>query len=240
MNWSLPTLLGHLHKDVERRLAAARETLQHPGTKGDASEKVWLDLLGTYLPKRYSVAKAHVCDSRNGFSQQLDVVIYDRQYSPLIFEIEGEIFIPAESVYAVFEAKQTINSALVAYAQEKVASVRGLHRTSLAIPHAGGGKYDPRELIPILGGILTLSSDWKPALGEALAKALAVGDEGRLDIGCIAEAGHFTSEKGAEPKFLQGDKAATAFLLELIAQLQQLATVPMIDVRAYAEWLEKA
>jgi hypothetical protein len=35
---------------------------------------------------------------------------------------------------------------------------------------------------------------------------------------------------------LQG-KPATAFLLELIARLQDLATVPMIDVRAYAKWL---
>ena len=37
----------------------------------------------------------------------------------------------------------------------------------------------------------------------------------------------------------QGGKAATAFLLELIAKLQASATVPMIDVRAYAEWLAK-
>jgi hypothetical protein len=31
--------------------------------------------------------------------------------------------------------------------------------------------------------------------------------------------------------------AATAFLLELIARLQGLGTVAMIDTRAYAEWL---
>jgi hypothetical protein len=30
------------------------------------------------------------------------------------------------------------------------------------------------------------------------------------------------------------DKAATAFLLELIGRLQDSRTVPMIDVRAYA------
>ena len=32
-------------------------------------------------------------------------------------------------------------------------------------------------------------------------------------------------------------KAATALLGELIARLQDSATVPMIDVRAYAKWL---
>ena len=33
-------------------------------------------------------------------------------------------------------------------------------------------------------------------------------------------------------------KPATAFLLELIERLQEKATVPMIDVRAYARWLD--
>ena len=237
MKWSRTDLLGHLHKDVERRLAATRGTIRHPGAKGDASEKIWLDLLGRYLPRRYSVAKAHVCDSRDGFSQQIDVVIYDRQYSPLIFEIEGEIFIPAESVYAVFEAKQTLNAKHIEYAHEKIDSVRRLHRTSLPIPHAGG-RNDPRELIPILGGILTLSSDWTPAMGDPLSNALHVAEHERINIGCVAEAGHFTWNSDEGLAMYTGDKGATAFLFELIAQLQQLATVPMIDIRAYADWLK--
>ena len=32
-------------------------------------------------------------------------------------------------------------------------------------------------------------------------------------------------------------KPATAFLMELIARLQEIAIVPMIDVRAYSPWL---
>ena len=32
-------------------LATVRETLAHPGTKGDASERVWLELLQKYLSK---------------------------------------------------------------------------------------------------------------------------------------------------------------------------------------------
>ena len=112
-------------------------------TKGDASEGVWLDLLHRYLPKRYQAAKAHVVDSAGTFSEQIDVVVFDRQYSPFIFEFEGQTVIPAESVYGVFEAKQTINADLVKYAQGKVESVRRLHRTSLPIPHAGG-MYDAK------------------------------------------------------------------------------------------------
>ena len=236
MTWSLQQLLASLHDDIERRLGIARQSFGHPGTKGDASEQVWLELLQTYLPARYQAARAHVVDSNGDFSQQIDVLVFDRQYSPLIFEYEGQTVIPAESVYAVFEAKQSANASVIGYAAEKVRSVRKLHRTSLPIPHAGG-TYPPKHLTPILGGLLTFESDWTPALGESLKDALAAaGSEGQLDLGCIAAHGLFVKE-GSDYRFAEKGKSATAFLLELIAQLQANATVPMIDVRAYAKWL---
>ena len=135
------------------------------------------------LPKRYQVATAFVVDCQGVFSEQIDVVVFDRQYSPFTFNYQGQTIIPAESVYAVFEAKQAINADQVDYAQNKVASVRRLHRTSLSIPHAGG-IYKPKQLIPILGGILTFESDWSPAFGKSLINALEGGDaDGRLDQG---------------------------------------------------------
>ena len=238
--WSLSQLLASLHEDIERRLATVRKTIHHPGSKGDASENIWIEMLELYLPKRYQTAKAHVVDSLGNFSQQIDVVVFDRQYSPFIFTYESQTIIPAESVYAVFEAKQTANATLVSYAQDKVASVRRLHRTSLPIPHAGG-TYPAKPLIHILGGILTFESEWNPPLGDTFNKALigGIGDR-QLDIGCVASHGHFFRDpvSGAY-SFEAQKKAATAFLFKLIAQLQFSGTVPMIDIDAYARWLTK-
>ena len=236
--WSLAKVLESLHQDIQSRLQTARQSLGHPGTKGDASEKIWLKLFQDYLPARYQAEKAHVVDSQGTFSQQIDVVIFDRQYSPFIFNFEGEKVIPAESVYAVFEAKQSINGDYVRYAQEKAASVRRLHRTSLPIPHAGG-VYDPKPLIPILGGILTFESDWNPALGEPLRSALAAdGGDGKLNMGCVAAHGLFRfDEQSNDYVFEDGGKPATAFLFNLISQLQFSGTVPMIDIQAYGRWL---
>lgn len=238
--WSLSQLLSSLHDDIQQRLATVRKSFAHPGTKGDASENVWISMLDTYLPKRYQAAKAHVVDSLGNFSQQIDVVVFDRQYSPFIFTYENETVIPAESVYAVFEAKQTANADLVAYAQQKVASVRKLHRTSLPIPHAGG-TYPPKPLSPILGGLLTFESDWNPALGAPFDRALSADfGDGRLDIGCVAAHGHFFLDKATNKhNFVDENKPATAFLFRLIAELQFSGTVPMIDVEAYGKWLIK-
>jgi putative NADPH-quinone reductase len=128
-HWALPALMKGLHDKVWQELQTARAAIGHTGAKGDGSEKVWHRLLGTYLPARYAVDKATIMDSTGAFSGEIDVVLYDRQYTFLIFELEGVKVIPAEAVYAVFEAKQEINAAFVAYAQKKAASVRRLHRS---------------------------------------------------------------------------------------------------------------
>ncbi len=236
--WSLSQLMASLHEDIQQRLAIVRKSFNHPGTKGDASEGIWIDLLEKYLPKRYQCATAHVVDSLGNFSHQIDVVVFDRQYSPFIFNYEGQTIIPAESVYAVFEAKQAANAEMVAYAQEKVTSVRRLHRTSLPIPYAKG-TYPAKPLIPILGGLLTLQSDWNPPLGDSFDQALSKGTgEGRLDIGCIAAHGHFFFDAANDRyQTVTEGKPATAFLFKLISQLQFSGTVPMIDVEAYSKWL---
>lgn len=236
--WSLSQILASLHDDIQQRLKTVRKSFGHPGTKGDASEKVWLELLETYLPQRYRVATAHVVDSRGTFSEQIDIVVFDRQYSPFIFHYEGQTIIPAESVYAVFEAKQAISADHVVYARGKIASVRRLHRTSLPIPYAKG-TYPAKPLIPILGGLLTFESEWSPAFGRPLEKALTEGDDdGRLDFGCVAAHGHFTLNRSTGGyEFASEGKPATAFLFKLISQLQFSGTVPMIDVQAYAKWL---
>jgi len=239
-DWSLQNLLASLHDDIEKRLEIARRAFGHPVSKGDASEAVWLDMLNTYLPERYRAAQAHVVDSQGTFSQQIDVVIFDRQYTPFIFKFQEQTIIPAEGVYAVFEAKQEITAKQVEYAQEKVASVRKLHRTSLPIPYAKG-TYPPKPLIPIIGGILTFESSWNPPLGDALLSALTTPTHagGDLDMGCIAASGHFTRNISGTYDVNTGGKPATAFLFHLIAQLQFSGTVPMIDVGAYAAWLTR-
>ncbi|MFZ0762127.1 MAG: DUF6602 domain-containing protein [Candidatus Sulfotelmatobacter sp.] len=236
-DWSLTVLLASLHNDIERRLQAAREAFGHPVTKGDASEHVWLELLKKYLPHRYEAAKAHVVDSHGDFSGQIDVVVFDRQYSPFIFHHEAQTIIPAESVYAAFEAKQSIDADEVSYAQKKVASVRRLHRTSLPIPHAGG-TYPAKTPAHILGGLLAFESEWTPPLGQPLTEALGKGEpDGRLDLGCVAAHGTFGCDEKDCYRITPEGKPATAFLFELIARLQSTATVPMIDIRAYARWL---
>lgn len=239
MEWTLGEVLGGIHEDISQRLGTARRTLGHSVTLGDASENAWLELLTTYLPRRYEAAKAHVVDAKGAFSQQIDIVIFDRQYSPFVFNYQGQKVIPAESVYAVFETKQILNGRMVAYAQEKVESVRKLERTSLPIPSAGG-MLPAKKLHPILGGMLGVDTAWGDPFGAQLVACLSqAGELRRLELGCVAAHGIFTTDAAGQPKLTPHRKAATKFLFELIARLQACATAPMIDIAAYGEWLEE-
>lgn len=235
--WSLAGLLREIGSDVERSLSAARTLIAHEGEKGGASEDVWRTLLQRHLPLRYQVETGFVVDSDGNFSEQVDIIIFDRQYSPLVFELGTRRIFPAESVYAVLEAKQSANATTIAAAKQKAASVRRLKRTSLPIPDFEGNPK-PKKVQPILAGLLALDSDWKPPFGPSLVEALKSTDRDEfLDVGCVASHGIFRlTEAGVVPS--QCDHAATVFLLDLVARLQRLGTVPMLDLLAYARHLD--
>lgn len=236
----LPELLSGLHNVLECELGIARSSIGHSGTKGDVSEGRWTDMLAKYLPARYAVNKAFVIDSNNQCSDQIDVVVHDRQYSPFVFTMGTAHYVPAESVYAVFEVKQELSKEQLNYASDKVASVRRLHRTSVPIHHVDGVSK-PKPPQHIIGGLLCLDSSWTPPFGDPFrAAVLDCKDDGALDIGCVAKHGLFEVDPKARQVVLSQTAAPLAsFLLHLIARLQRMATVPCLDVMAYAKWASK-
>lgn len=222
-----------------------RTAIKHSGSKGDASEVNWIQLLRDYLPKRYCIEKAFLVDSKGVLSQQQDIVIFDQQYSPFLLNVSNAFYVPAESVYAVIEAKQELNRSHVIYAAEKAASVRGLHRTSVPIQSASG-VLSAKPPFRIPAGIVTVSSEWKDPFGEPLTKVLtetAASEERQIDFGCVLDAGGFSVAYDASgtPTITQSDPslAVMHFLLNLFKTLQFLGTVPAIDVGEYLNWLNK-
>ena len=189
---SLKTIFIGLQEQMRSRLSTNSGVLHHAPTKGDASELNWIAWLTEYLPKRYQVDKAFVIDSADNISDQLDLVIYDRQYSPFVFNQDGAKYIPAESVYAVFEVKQELNKVNLEYAGQKIKSVRQLIRTSAPIVHAGGHIQQPKAPFRILGGILTLSSGWVEPFAQPFSDCLTNYDEpSQVDLGCVLDKSSF-------------------------------------------------
>ena len=236
--------MGKLFKGMQTQMLATlelgRAQITHNGEMGEAAEESWRKWLKDYLPKRYRVDKAIVVDCDGNTSDQIDIVIYDGQYSYFVFKHEQVIYVPAESVYAVIEVKQDLTKANLDYAGGKAESVRKLKRTSVEIPFAAG-KYRPKPLHNILAGIITIESTWSNPLGDTLRKNLRnLSDGCRIDFGCALKQGAFWVEY--EPKFKMRksatDEALLFFFLQLLMKLQSIGTVPAIDIEEDAKSLQ--
>ena len=240
----------NLFKELQNRMRASIETgryIPHEGEKGSFTEAEWIEWLRYYLPPRYRVDKAFVIDCDGQKSDQIDIVIYDGQYSHLFLNLNNQKLIPAESVYAVIEVKQDLRGSsgkgvsLLQYAGEKAASVRKLKRTSAAVRQIDGS-FKKKKLHHILAGIVALKSSWADPLGPTFEKNLKqLPPERRLDFGCALENGAFWAEYDETSSELKAIKRSTPeeslifFFLELLMGLQNIGNAPAIDLKEYAK-----
>ncbi len=218
---------------------AAGELFEQPTACGAVTESHWIDLLRRHLPQRYQISSAFVIDADGRRSRQIDIVIYDRLYSPLLFpSVSGGLHVPAESVYAVFEVKQDLNQRLIRDAGSKAASVRALRRTSAPIVSAG----EPRAAItprPTLAGILALRSGWPPAhfsrrLPHALAELTAAES---LDLGIALQQGAFEASPRGAVHISDPENSLVFFMVRLLERLRLLGTAPAVNMMEYARKL---
>lgn len=210
----------------------------HAGDRGEVNEQHFIDFLRHYLPNRYTVEKAIVIDSLGHVSDSIDVVVFDRQYTPTLLDNDKHRYVPAEAVYAVFECKPKIDKGYLEYAADKAASVRRLTRTSVAIHHAGG-VLPPKKHFDIVAGILAIDVDWKDGFGEAFRTVHSglIGDR-VVDCGFAATGATFDVFAGTGAySYGPTDNALAYFAFRLLSKLQSLATVPAVDWMAYAEML---
>lgn len=228
-----------LQEQMISKLCTAGTSICHPTTKGDASELNWIQMLCKYLPERYQVNKAFVLDCEGTLSDQIDLVVYDRHYSPFLFNQDNAIYIPSESVYAVFEVKPKLSKGVIEYAGRKAMSVRKLKRTSIPIPHAGG-QYRPKKPFDIIAGVLTLGSYWKPAFGSPLVSVCtSLSGLEKIDVGCCLQCGGFDIRYGATVKIEKSkkDESLVFFFMRFLQRLQKLGTIPAMDISKYAKVL---
>lgn len=229
------------HEEALLAHLGARELFEHPTAKGDVGEGAWQRLLQEFLPHRYQVSRAFVLDARGNMSQQIDLVIHDRHFCPLLFEQDGHRYIPAESVFAVFEVKPELDKGVIEYAQQKASSVRRLYRTNRPLVDRGVAR-PPREAFRIVAGVLAVESGWSPHFGDSLAQVLATDDPvSQLQLGCAPRHGAFEAfyDPGAiRLEVNDGGGPLMFFLLRLFHHLQVIGSPMAIDLREYSRPLE--
>lgn len=102
-------LFSALDEEMRLKLSSKIDQIYHPTAKGNETELNWIGLLSNYLPARYKVDTGFIVDFEGNISEQIDIIIYDRHFTPFIFRGENTLYIPAEGVYAVFEVKPSLS-----------------------------------------------------------------------------------------------------------------------------------
>ncbi|MDA3789477.1 MAG: hypothetical protein PF503_13425 [Desulfobacula sp.] len=216
------------------QLSLSSKSITHDGVMGDVNELHFIKVLRKYLPNRYAVDSAIVIDSNGATSDQIDIVIYDPQYTPPLLDQHNHRFIPAEAVYAVFEVKPTVNKNYLEYAGEKAESVRVLERTSVPITHIAG-KPTAKELFHIISGIIATNVDWS----EGFSSCSFLGNHDNLtetkiiDCGLAVSGGCFDLFDG-DLKIGPTSNSLSYFIFRLLQKLNSLGTAPAVDWNKYA------
>src|ERR1039457_1048799 len=126
--------LNGLFTSISKRMRAdfesARATLSHSGLKGTAFEGTLKEFFRQYLPDRLGVATGQLVDSAGSLSKQLDVVIFDKSKSPILYENNGVQVIPVECAYAVIEVKARLDASELPSIHANMLSVKNLKKTA--------------------------------------------------------------------------------------------------------------
>lgn len=220
---NIQKLFSALDEEMRLKLSSKIDEIYHPTAKGDESELNWIGLLRAYLPERYKVDSGFVVDHSGSISEQIDIIVYDRHFTPFIFRGENVVYIPAEGVYAVFEVKPHFDKTNYNYAIKKLKSVKELKRTSASFAHILG--KDKKELFDIIGGILTEENKSKKCFNE-LGAGSGLSIILSLDCGIKIINGETIEKQNKKP-------VLAFFLLKLIEKLRALGSVPALDVDEY-------
>lgn len=138
--------LADLFELVSRRLKIEFEyqaaILGHPGEVGTGRENVLKKILDIYLPKRYAVDSGFIVDALGNRSEQMDIVIYEANYTPVFEIVEEKRFFPCETVVMVGQVRSNIGSrAKMLECLENIKSVKKLDRSNRGtnLPVTGPG-----------------------------------------------------------------------------------------------------
>lgn len=108
--------------------------LIHPGEFGVYREKIIKNFLEPFLPQRLAIGDGFIITSKNRISTQCDIIIYDREHTPVIENSEQKFF-PIECVAGVIESKSKLTKKTLKNALIKLAKIKELKEDIVDAPY---------------------------------------------------------------------------------------------------------
>ncbi len=114
------------YKNLSRQIFLNEEgKLIHPGEFGTYREKIIKSLIEPFLPTRLAIGSGFIITSNNNISTQCDIIIYDKENTPVI-ETSEQRFFPIECVAGVIEVKSKLTKTQLKEALIKLTKIKNL------------------------------------------------------------------------------------------------------------------
>lgn len=120
--------------------------LIHPGEFGNYRESCCKGFLRYFTPQSLSIEEGFIINTSDEVSTECDIIIYDKNNTPLIQSKELQKFYPVETVAAVGEIKSTLSKSKLKDALEKLSRVKAIRKSEITsgfINRKTSEGYDP-------------------------------------------------------------------------------------------------
>lgn len=128
----LAAVMAATSLSLQAGFAELKAAFTHNTTKGTGGEALVAAFLQARLPEQVGCAAGQVIDSSGAISKQVDVVLFDRARTPMLFRSPNgaDRLIPVEGVLCVIEVKTHLTKAMLPGILENCRSVKRLSRTA--------------------------------------------------------------------------------------------------------------
>jgi len=190
-NSSLQRIFEGVGKKLQTDFEFLTSQLSHALSTGEARESTLKELLRQYLPGKLGVDKGIIVSSDGQVSKQIDIVIYDKLNTPLLYCAENLRLFPVEGVYATISVKSKLDSSTLEESVENIRSVKKLSKKAF-IEQKGVIIYTTnlygKELpyFPIIGFTFAYSAIGPKTLKDKLEQLDDAGNpENNIDTICV-------------------------------------------------------
>lgn len=249
----LDDLISSASDELQIALSRSRIAFKsHNLSSGESTEAAVREFFWQHYPESVGVGHGQVVDTRGKASSQLDVVLYDKARTPVLFtdkEQENRLF-PAEGVIAAVEVKSSLTTEDLRKSSADAKALKNLSRTayhnSPVAPKGMHKLYGLQwpETAPPLFLVLAFEGPTLETVVKTLRKEqLGTDPWERIDMACVLNRGVTlnTSPNGTysvEPRrdtLLQGNKMKKSLLFThvLLSSAVFQMYVPPINLHKY-------
>ncbi|MGP1420757.1 MAG: DUF6602 domain-containing protein [Tannerella sp.] len=140
------------YKRLERSIVEQffLEFPNHKPTTGSYREDIWRSLFRQIVPYKFAIEKGvFVIDSEGNKSKEIDLAIFDEQYTPYIFNYGNVRFIPIEAVAVVVQCKSNnIDNRILKDWSDQISSLKTSTKAiARVISEVVQGYLDPQQKV---------------------------------------------------------------------------------------------